>query len=58
MWVLVFYVFANALSDGDSVALTNVPGFTSEQSCMVAGKTAISMVSGYKTGVYKCLKVS
>lgn len=37
-YVLVVFLYAGAMSGGDSVALTNVPGFKSEASCVAAGK--------------------
>lgn len=39
-WILIIYIFAGPLANGDSVALTNISGFHDEQSCNQAGKTA------------------
>ena len=37
-WVLVLFLHAGMLSEKDSMALTTVPGFKSEVSCLAAGK--------------------
>lgn len=37
MWVLVLMIHAGWSSHNDDVALTTVPGFTSEAVCMAAG---------------------
>lgn len=57
-WILVIYIYAGALASGDSVAITNVPGFTTRQACLRAGDEAKSLVSGANTKVYKfvCLQ--
>jgi hypothetical protein len=39
-WVLILFVHAGVLSDKDSMALTNVPGFVTEAVCQTAGKQA------------------
>lgn len=39
-WVLILFIHASTLSKDDSVALTTIPGFTTEDSCIEAGKTA------------------
>ena len=43
-WVLILFVHAGILSDKDSMALTNVPGFASETVCQAAGKPAEALV--------------
>ena len=43
-WVLILFVHAGILSDKDSMALTNVPGFASETVCQAAGKQAEALV--------------
>jgi hypothetical protein len=42
-WVLILFVHAGMLSDKDSMALTNVPGFATEAICQAAGKQAESL---------------
>ena len=37
-WVLVLFLHAGMLSEKDSMALTTVPGFKTEASCVAAGK--------------------
>ena len=56
-WTLVIYVYAGVLAQGDSVALTQLPGFKTEQSCVAAGNTAKPLVSGSaKTIRFVCIK--
>lgn len=56
MWTLILLVYAGALSNGDSVALTNVPNFRSQQACQVAGQQATSLTSAtYKETKYVCV---
>jgi hypothetical protein len=38
LWVLVLFAHGGPLSDKDSMALTNVPGFASRADCEKAGK--------------------
>ena len=40
MWTLIIFIHASILSKGDSVALTNIPNFKTEQSCINAGNKA------------------
>ena len=56
-WILIIYIYAGVLASGDSVALTNVQGFTSEASCVAAGKSAERLTSG-SSKVYRfvCVK--
>lgn len=57
MWVLILYIYAGALSTSDSVSLTSVPGFTSEQACLVAGKKSNDLVSlSQKNNRFICVK--
>ena len=57
-WILIVYIYAGVMASGDSVALTNVPGFKSEQECVSAGRTGQNLVSGTSSKVYKfvCVK--
>jgi hypothetical protein len=56
-YVLVLFVYAGVLSKGDSVALTNVPGFKSEVLCEEAGKSSVNLAKGtYKDAKFVCLK--
>lgn len=58
MWTLVLLVYAGALSDSDSVAITNVPGFFSQQECIAAGDESKKMISGTKKVLqYKCFRI-
>ena len=50
--------YAGALSNGDSVALTNVGSFQTEQACIVAGDKVKKMETGtFKAIRYTCVKV-
>jgi hypothetical protein len=56
-WILILYIYAGAWSKGDSVALTNVPGFKSEAQCEQAGEQAMSLVNNsYKAAKYVCVE--
>ena len=55
-YVLVLYIYAGMLSKGDSVALQVIEGFTSEESCQVAGIHANELVKGsIKEYRFSCL---
>lgn len=58
-WILIIYIYAGALANGDSVAITNIPYFATEQECIQAGKQAKELVNG-STKVYRfvCIKGS
>ena len=56
-WILILYIYAGALSKSDSVALTNVQGFATEQTCKTAGEKANALVEGsFKNVRYICVK--
>ena len=57
-WILIVYIYAGVMANGDSVALTNISGFKSQQECVSAGQTAQNLVSGTSSKVYKfvCVK--
>ena len=49
-WVLVVYIYAGAFAKGDSVTITHIPGFTSEQACKSAAAPMNQLVDGsFKT---------
>ncbi|WP_455154150.1 hypothetical protein [Cupriavidus campinensis] len=55
-FTLILFLYAGMMSKGDSVALANVPGFTTEQACMAAGKRAVDMTKGtFKDGTFVCV---
>lgn len=55
-WVLVIYIYAGMLAQGDSVALTTVP-MESEKACRIAGDAANGLVKGSTKNVrYVCLR--
>jgi len=57
-YTLILFLYAGMLSNSDSVALTNIPGFKSEAACETAGKQAVSGLSGgtLKSGKFVCVK--
>lgn len=55
-FILVLNVFAGVWADGDSLSLTNVPGFTSYEECMKAGQDASRLATGKKEINFVCLK--
>lgn len=57
IWVLILFAHAGPLSDKDSMALTNVPGFKTEQACQAAGEQAKRMASATtKVIKYTCVQ--
>ena len=58
MWTLILYIYAGAFAKGDSVALTNVTGFKTEEVCQAAGRASKSLVrDSYKDTRFVCVKV-
>jgi hypothetical protein len=56
-WILVLFVHAGMLSDKDSMALTNVPGFKTEANCQAAGKASESLTKSTTKNVrFVCIK--
>ena len=56
-YILVLFLHAGILSEKDSMAVTHIPGFKSEASCLAAAKQ--SMVLGQRTTKevkFVCLK--
>jgi len=56
-WILVIYIYAGVFASGDSVAITNIPNFSTKQECVQAGKDAERLVTG-SAKVYRfvCLR--
>ena len=56
-WILVIYIYAGVLANGDSVAITSIPNFATLQECRQAGKDAEVLVTG-SAKVYRfvCLR--
>lgn len=55
-FILILFLYAGPLSQGDSVALTNIPGFQSREACELAGKRAQSLTAGtIKSAKYVCV---
>jgi hypothetical protein len=56
-WILILFVHAGAMSNADSMALTNVSGFKTQSACIAAGETAKLITSGtVKATRYVCVK--
>jgi hypothetical protein len=54
-FILILYIYAGALSNSDSVALTSAT-FSGQQACESAGKQAVQMAGGLKGGKFVCVK--
>ena len=55
-YILVAYIYAGMMAKGDSVALTKIDTFPTQQSCIDAGEMMKPFVSGStKNYLYKCL---
>ena len=56
-YILILFVTIGAMSDKDSMALTNVPGFTVRAECENAGRAAVSRFgTGTKRADYVCVE--
>lgn len=56
-WVLVVFLYAGALASGDSLTVTTVEGFSSEQACRSEGPKLKSLVSGTKKAYsFECIQ--
>jgi hypothetical protein len=57
-YTLVMFIYAGILSKGDSVTLTQISGFSSEESCKSAGIAAAPLVKGTVKEVrFACLPI-
>lgn len=45
-FILIIFAHVGALGDGNSNALTSVPGFQTEAACIAAGKKAKTLANG------------
>ena len=58
MFTLILFVTIGALSEKDSMALTNVTGFATQQHCQAAGRAAVEEFGkGTKRAVFVCVPV-
>ncbi len=58
LWTLILFAHASMLSDHDSMALTNVQGFKSQQECVAAGNQAKKMADmTTKVIKFSCVQV-
>ena len=58
LWTLILFAYAGAMSNTDSMALTNVPGFASETQCRAAGEQTKRMaIATTKVIKYTCVEV-
>lgn len=56
-YILVLFLHAGMLSDKDSMALTTVPGFKTEASCLAAGRQSEALGKRTTKDVkFVCLK--
>lgn len=59
IWTLILFAHAGTMSSTDSMALTTVPGFTSQQQCIAAGDNAKRMALGTtKVIKFNCVEVA
>ena len=57
MYILIILVHVGIWGKTDSNSLTNIPGFKTESSCKLAGKSAKTLVENTKKElVYVCVK--
>lgn len=57
-WVLILFAHVGMMGNGNSNALTNVPGFKSEDSCIAAGRRAKLLANGsVKQISFVCVEV-
>lgn len=58
MWALILFAHAGVMSNTDSMALTSVPGFRTQQECVAAGKAAEKMtIATTKSIRFQCVEV-
>jgi hypothetical protein len=59
LWTLILFAHVGIMSDKDSMALTNVAGFRTQQECRAAGEEAKKMAGGTtKVIKYTCVEVT
>lgn len=59
IWALILFAHAGTMSSTDSMALTTVPGFATQQQCVAAGETSKKMALGTtKVIKYTCVEVT
>lgn len=57
VWVLILFAHAGIMSDKDSMALTSVSGFKTQQECRAAGEESKRMASATtKVIKYTCVE--
>ena len=58
LWTLILFAHAGVMSNTDSMALTSVPGFRTQQECVAAGKAAEKMTTATtKAMKFTCVEV-
>lgn len=58
-WILIIFAHVGALGDGNSNALTSVPGFSTEAECTDAGTTARKLAKGTVKSIdFVCVKAT
>lgn len=57
-YVLIIFMYAGILSQGDSVAINNVSGFQTKELCEEAGNKAVKEFKnfGFKSGKFTCVR--
>lgn len=56
-YILIIFVTVGVLSNKDSMAITNVPGFSNKTQCEAAGREAVAKFgTGTKRASYVCVE--
>lgn len=56
-WILIVMIHVGVLGNGNSNAITNVPGFENKASCEEAGKKSLELTAGtVKETKFVCVK--
>jgi hypothetical protein len=56
MWILILMFHAGVWAKGNDVGTTNIPGFATQQACVMAGAEAAKLGTGTMQGVkYVCV---
>lgn len=57
LWTLIVFAHVGPMGNGNSNALTSVPGFVSQAACITAGKQAKELAGGTMKEIeYTCVR--
>jgi len=58
MWTLILVLVVNAsMFSGPQTMITNIPGYTSKENCIAAGKSIAKENQKRGSWVYRCIEV-